>query len=364
MAISLLLPVVSTRWPSSLDTAMLITPRTRDCRFSAGSPDSGKSPSPSRNASTIAWIGISPRVEALPLHQVLGVGHRVIRRPLARHQDHRTRSAARSRPPRSWRPAPSRSRRTARAAPTGTRSSARSPPCRAPARRTPRRGRRAAARTALASSSAPGPRPARSGGAAMSGSVTRSIVISVPSPASTASPEPDDCGSAPPAASARMSPESGTVPAPAAASAGGSSRSATISASSNCGPRASGSPVADTRIESPSKTSSSCPPTRLQYASAAPASRARRCTRSSRTSSLPRSYGDAFGTTSSDGARVPRHRHGAAVLPQVLADRDRDVDRLSRSPAPAAGTPAACCRARSSGTRRTRRSSAGGAWPR
>ena len=29
------------------------------------------------------------------------------------------------------------------------------------------------------------------------------------------------------------------------------------------------------------------------------------------------------------GARVPRHRHRAAVLPQVLADRDRDVDGLA-----------------------------------
>ena len=58
VAISLLLPVVSTRCPSLLDTAMLITPRTRDCRFSAGSPDTGKSPSPSLKASTTGWMAM------------------------------------------------------------------------------------------------------------------------------------------------------------------------------------------------------------------------------------------------------------------------------------------------------------------
>ena len=38
----------------------------------------------------------------------------------------------------------------------------------------------------------------------------------------------------------------------------------------------------------------------LEYASAAPATPAHRAHSSSRRSSLPRSYGDAFGTTSSD----------------------------------------------------------------
>jgi hypothetical protein len=50
---------------------------------------------------------------------------------------------------------------------------------------------------------------------------------------------------------------------PAASGAAGRSRSATMSSSVNCGPRASSVPSAATRIESPSKTSSSWPPTML-----------------------------------------------------------------------------------------------------
>ncbi len=50
----------------------------------------------------------------------------------------------------------------------------------------------------------------------------------------------------------------------------------------------------------------------LQYASAAPASRARRMHSESRTSSLPRSYGDAFGTTSRP---APDRRHTATGPP-------------------------------------------------
>jgi hypothetical protein len=62
----------------------------------------------------------------------------------------------------------------------------------------------------------------------------------------------------------------------------------------NCPARASSSPPAVTIIESPSKTSSSCAPTALTYATAAPASAARRITSGSRTSSLFSSYGDAL----------------------------------------------------------------------
>ena len=72
------------------------------------------------------------------------------------------------------------------------------------------------------------------------GSVTRLIVITEPSPAST-----------------------GWSAVCSSAGAAGRFRSATTSASSNCGPRATSAPSAATRIEPPSKISSSCPPTML-----------------------------------------------------------------------------------------------------
>ena len=60
VASSLLLPVVSTRCPPALDSPISTTPRTRACRFSAGSPFSGNpcGVSASLNASTIDAIGI------------------------------------------------------------------------------------------------------------------------------------------------------------------------------------------------------------------------------------------------------------------------------------------------------------------
>ncbi len=79
----------------------------------------------------------------------------------------------------------------------------------------------------------------------------------------------------------------------------GRSRSWIISSSANCGARASSSPDPVTIIESPSKTSSSCPPTMLTYATVAPASAARRWTSGSRTSSLSSSYGDPLTVTTS-----------------------------------------------------------------
>lgn len=59
------------------------------------------------------------------------------------------------------------------------------------------------------------------------------------------------------------------------------------------------SPSLSTTIESPSKTSSSCPPIIARYAVVQPASWARLRTRSSRVSSLSRSYGEALIDSSS-----------------------------------------------------------------
>ena len=56
VASSLLLPVVSTRWPCSLDSAMRVVPRTRACRFSTDSPVRSSS---ARQASTTVPIGTS-----------------------------------------------------------------------------------------------------------------------------------------------------------------------------------------------------------------------------------------------------------------------------------------------------------------
>src|SRR3954452_21304381 len=80
--------------------------------------------------------------------------------------------------------------------------------------------------------------------------------------------------------------------------------------STNCGARAISSPPAATTIESPSKTSSSWPPTWLQYAIGARASAARRRTSGSRTSSLARSYGEALGETTRSTPACPATPQG------------------------------------------------------
>ena len=54
VAASLLLPVVSTRWPCSFDSAISVVPRTRACRFSTDSPDRSTC---SSQASTTGLIG-------------------------------------------------------------------------------------------------------------------------------------------------------------------------------------------------------------------------------------------------------------------------------------------------------------------
>ena len=55
---------------------------------------------------------------------------------------------------------------------------------------------------------------------------------------------------------------------------------------------------------------------------------ARLRTRSSRVSSFSRSYGEALMTSSSPAPGGPGGRHPAALLPEVLADRERDVDAV------------------------------------
>ena len=72
-------------------------------------------------------------------------------------------------------------------------------------------------------------------------------------------------------------------------------------------------------------------------------------------SSLAASYGEPLMTTSSP-ASAASAAAGRPVLPDVLADRDRDVDAADLHDAGSRR------RARSSGTRRRRRSWAGGAW--
>jgi hypothetical protein len=69
-------------------------------------------------------------------------------------------------------------------------------------------------------------------------------------------------------------------------------------------------PSAATIIESPSKTSSSWPPTMLTYATAAPASAARRRTSGRRTSSLFISYGEPLMLTTSPTPARPATANG------------------------------------------------------
>ena len=85
---------------------------------------------------------------------------------------------------------------------------------------------------------------------------------------------------------------------------------------------------ASTTIESPSKTSSSWPPIIARYAVVQPASWARLRTSSSRVSCLSRSYGEALTESSSPAPARTGRGHPAAVLPQVLADGEGDVDAV------------------------------------
>ncbi len=70
-----------------------------------------------------------------------------------------------------------------------------------------------------------------------------------------------------------------------------------VSASANCGARASTVPSWSITTECPSKTSSSCPPTRLQNATADRLSRARWTSIASRWRPLPAWYGEAEALT-------------------------------------------------------------------
>ena len=100
-----------------------------------------------------------------------------------------------------------------------------------------------------------------------------------------------------------------------------------ISDSSNCGARAITVPVWSTTTEWPSNTSSSCPPTRLQNATAQRLSRARWISMRSRAKPFPASYGDADGLTSSsapasassDAGGPGTHRSSQMVSPSRRA---------------------------------------------
>ncbi len=98
--------------------------------------------------------------------------------------------------------------------------------------------------------------------------------------------------------------------------------------SANCGARATTSPFLSTTIESPSKTSSSWPPIIARYAVVQPASWARLRTSSRRVSSLFCSYGEALIETQQPGPGGAGGGDAAAVLPEVLADGERDVDAV------------------------------------
>ncbi len=77
-------------------------------------------------------------------------------------------------------------------------------------------------------------------------------------------------------------------------------RSTTTRSGANCAPEATSVPSAATMRESPSKTSSSWPPTWFTYAMAQPASATRPRSMARRSARRPRLYGDAlmFTTTS------------------------------------------------------------------
>ena len=232
-----------------LETPIKITPRTRAWRFSSATP---VSPSSVRKASTIDCDRHDAVVEAEALGQVGGVVLGVLRRVLAGHRDRRRRSRRPARRRRSSRRRPSRCRRRRRAGPSGSRSCARS---------------RAGPDDQRA-------RPRSTGSSAV---------------ATSAGPS---------ARTARPRPETTTWTTPAVTRAGvdrrrrpGRGRRRGRS-STNCGAGRGPPPSVPTTIESPSKTSSSCPPTMFRYASGQPACAARRRTSSSRVSSLSRSYGE------------------------------------------------------------------------
>ena len=234
MAISLLLPVVSTRWPSALDSAMRITPRTRAWRFSAASPLRSSS---AWNASTIGCDRHRPGVQALPLDQVLGVGDRVPGGVPAGHEHHVHQVGA---------------ERVGRDGggqrgvdPAGQGEDDRAEAVLAHVVPHPGDQRRVDLRQRIQ------PRPHRPAGV---GGVRRA---SPPARGADGHADPVDRHRR---AVVRVG---GRVRRRGRGPAAGRSRSATTSASSNCGPRASSRPSASTMIESPSKTSSSWPPIML-----------------------------------------------------------------------------------------------------
>ena len=111
--------------------------------------------------------------------------------------------------------------------------------------------------------------------------------------------------------------------------------SMTISSSSNWAVLASRLASLPTTIVSPSKTKSSWPPVMLTYATGAPISLARFCTRASRTSSLFLSKGEPLGTTNKPGVLALIESSECQISSQIATATSTPWIRTTRDSSPA-----------------------------